>query len=618
MAFLNHQDRLLLLGLLVSAVATTLQLRAAQCDTTNPELTCKVEDVGRVSVTHYRSKSTTSTSRTLVWLQRQYPHIFGTAPPFDKGIALLVGVANYKHLHPLPNVRNDLLRMRDYLLVQEEFDDVYILQDEDVTSTAINNLFFGYFGRKEVVGDQDRFLFYYSGHGSNETGIGQMQFSQADPQSYKADANLSVTNWKDWGKVLKAKQALFLFDACALGTEIVTKGRSESDADLLRNLSQDKSRIAFAATRGGEAAHADEDTSYFTLEFLRVVQSAKADFGNVGFMTIAGIGDVMQAKLHELAEQHGYKWYYTSPTELDEVKYPGTFVFLNPKVPEDPESRFEKLTTQSISKGTPSTSPITPTATPIPTSWLIFMLISCLSIVLVVLALAIRARSRHYDNGVGVLAKALCDQQIVTCLKSEAEVREWVKFDDKVYGKGVITFELLVGWWHSYKKGVYALFFNDDIHGIFAIWPLKNSAFNKILEGEKSEKEITARDIEIEAESKGCSDWYISGFAVVKKLRSTPRVVEFLREALKQWIENSRLNFPMRVCAFGFSKIGQNALRNSGFSLQARLERNKGGWPIFFLEVLRRSDLEVRLRRLEDALEKIQVASHQKARPLRS
>ena len=203
---------------------------------------------------------------------------------------------------------------------------------------------------KRVVGDQDRFLFYYSGHGSNETGIGQMQFSQADPHSYNGDANLSVTNWKDWGKILNAKQALFLFDACALGTEIV-KGRSESDADLLRNLSQDKSRIAFAATRGGEAAHADEDTSYFTLEFLRVVQSAQADFNNVGFMTISGIGDVMQAKLHELAEQHGYKWYYTSPTGLDDVKYPGTFVFLNPKVRDDPESRFEKLTTQPISKG---------------------------------------------------------------------------------------------------------------------------------------------------------------------------------------------------------------------------------------------------------------------------
>ena len=47
--------------------------------------------------------------------------------------------------------------------------------------------FFGFFGHKEVVGDQDRFLFYYSGHGSNETGIGQMQFSQADPHSYNGD-----------------------------------------------------------------------------------------------------------------------------------------------------------------------------------------------------------------------------------------------------------------------------------------------------------------------------------------------------------------------------------------------------------------------------------------------
>src|SRR6202011_4954230 len=104
---------------------------------------------------------------------------FGNAPPFDRAVALLVGVANYKHLNPLPNVRNDLSKMRDFLLLQEEFDDVYILYDEDVNSRAVNNLIFGYFARKDIVGEQDRFLFYYSGHGSNETGVGQMEFSQA-------------------------------------------------------------------------------------------------------------------------------------------------------------------------------------------------------------------------------------------------------------------------------------------------------------------------------------------------------------------------------------------------------------------------------------------------------
>jgi hypothetical protein len=365
---LNRWGKMVRLLLIISELVGSSQLKAAHCDTSNPALACNVEFILGVSVTHYRLKDTTSTPRAWTWLQREFPSIFGKAPPFNKGIALLVGVTNYKHLHPLPGVRNDLLRMRNYLLTEEQFDDVYILQDDDVTGGALNNLFYGYFARRSVVGEQDRFLFYYSGHGGNETGIGQMEFSEADPLSYRADANLSVNSWRDWSKILKAKQALFLFDACALGAEIVSKGYSENDSsELLRNLSLDKSRIAFAATRGGEAAHGDEDSSYFTLEFLRVVRSARADVNGVGFMTIDGIGAVMQAKLGEWAKQHGKNWYYTSPTRLDEVQYPGTFVFLNPKVPKDPESRFVTF----LKKSEPP-APALPTPaqkTPSPTSF---------------------------------------------------------------------------------------------------------------------------------------------------------------------------------------------------------------------------------------------------------
>jgi Caspase domain/Domain of unknown function (DUF4440) len=359
---LNRWDKLLRLLLISLELAGSSQLRAAHCDTGNSELTCNVELIAGVSVAHYRVKGATSTSRAWTWLQSQFPSIFGKAPPFYRSVALLVGVTEYKHLHRLPNVRNDLARMRDYLLSQEEFDDVYILQDQDVTSGAVNNLMFGYFGRSENLGTEDRFLFYYSGHGSNETGVGQMQFGQAEPKHYNADANLPVSTWKDWGTAIQAKQALFLFDACALGAQIEKGGRSERDGQLLRDLGREKARIAFAATRGGEAAQGDEDSSYFTFEFLRAVQSAKADVNNVGFMTIMAISEAMQPKLAELAEQHGYKWFYTTPKGLDAKNYPGTFVFLNPKVPKDVESRFAEL----INKGPETPSQALRTITPAP------------------------------------------------------------------------------------------------------------------------------------------------------------------------------------------------------------------------------------------------------------
>ncbi len=115
------------------------------------------------------------------------------------------------------------------------------------------------------------------------------------------------------------------------------------DWELLSALSKDTSRIAFAATRGGEAALGDEDASFFTFEFLKAVQNANADFAHVGFMTISSIADVMEPRLAQLARQHRKPWHYTLPIGLDDKAYPGTFVFLNPKVPQDVESNFAKL-----------------------------------------------------------------------------------------------------------------------------------------------------------------------------------------------------------------------------------------------------------------------------------
>jgi Tfp pilus assembly protein PilF len=357
MGLLNQRVRFSLLLLPVLFLIAS-QLRAALCDTSNSNLICNVEHLNGVAVTHYRVNGTTSAPRAWVWLQDNFPTIFGTGPHFYSSVALLVGVVDYAHLQQLPGVRNDIARMRDYLLTQEEFDDVYVLQNEDVTTGAVNNLMFGYFNRAEKLGEQDRFLFYYSGHGSNQTGVGQMQFGQADPnpQQYNADANLPVSTWKDWGNAIQAKQALFLFDACALGGQIEKGERSETDPELLRKLTQDKSRIAFAATRGGEAAQGNEDSSYFTLEFLRVVESGKADIYKVGFMTIATIAELMQQKLGQLAHEHGYKFLYTTPKGLDEASYPGTFVFLNPRVPRDAESKFSDLTGHSTVKGTETPS----------------------------------------------------------------------------------------------------------------------------------------------------------------------------------------------------------------------------------------------------------------------
>jgi hypothetical protein len=74
----------------------------------------------------------------------------------------------------------------------------------------------------------------------------------------------------------------------------------------------------------------------------------------------------------------------------------------------------------------------------------------------------------------------------VRFLENESDVHQWVSFDDEVYAPGLVTYPLLSGWWRRYKNGAIALFRNEQIDAILAIWPLTELAFEQVVKGEKN------------------------------------------------------------------------------------------------------------------------------------
>ena len=49
---------------------------------------------------------------------------------FDKSYAIIIAVSNYENLAPLPSVRNDARKMKNYLISTGEYDEIVVLQDE--------------------------------------------------------------------------------------------------------------------------------------------------------------------------------------------------------------------------------------------------------------------------------------------------------------------------------------------------------------------------------------------------------------------------------------------------------------------------------------------------------
>jgi len=205
--------------------------------------------------------------------------------------------------------------------------------------------------------------------------------------------------------------------------------------------------------------------------------------------------------------------------------------------------------------------------------------------------------TQAYNHTVTRLSEALMSQGEVRFLEDDDEVRAWVRFDDDVYGPGVISYELLLGWWSSYRKGAIALFNDNRIDAIFAVWPLKSVTFRQILRGSRREKDIGPSDVVSKAQSKRCRTWYLSGFAV-RKTCSIDDMVGFLRKAIGTWITDASPHFPLELCAFGFSPQGENLLKRFGFSLY-KSASGEETWPVYLARIASRRWLQGRLSRIK-------------------
>ena len=158
--------------------------------------------------------------------------------PFRRSIAVVIGIGDYTNgWNPLEAPTHDVQRVADFLKGQGAFDIVYTLTDGAATRERIRTLMVGELPQE--VGPNDRVLFYFSGHGTQEKLFGNRVFGHlvlqdSGPDDYSSMIDMELLrSW--WYRIAHARQSLFILDACFSGLGLQSKGDSVYDrtvADL--------------------------------------------------------------------------------------------------------------------------------------------------------------------------------------------------------------------------------------------------------------------------------------------------------------------------------------------------------------------------------------------------
>jgi hypothetical protein len=251
-------------------------------------------------------------------------------PGFGKSYALVVGISKFDDFSSLPTA-NDPLRMRDFLLNEAGFDYVHVLTDEKATKARIEELMVDVL--PGMIRDNDQFLFYWSGHGTQRPyalggQIGYLPLASSAKVSYAS--MISMGDIQRWDEVLAARQALFLLDACFSGLAGVA---SKSDPRELQidQLDKPAHHLVSAGTAEEETIAGDRwGGSIFTDAVLRAVRGeadAKTSYPRDGVVSLSELIGYVKTRVAIEAPAVGWTRPIT-PQPYILRPSPGEFFFL--------------------------------------------------------------------------------------------------------------------------------------------------------------------------------------------------------------------------------------------------------------------------------------------------
>lgn len=239
---------------------------------------------------------------------------------YDGSYALLIGVSNYTAGWPdLESVPGEIQELES-VLTKKGF------HVETVMDPNYNQLKSAYedFINKYGLDEDNRLLFYYSGHGHTRK-AGKKGYlvpvdapdPQDDDKGFVRKA-LNMNQILTWARNIEAKHALFMFDSCFSGT--IFKSRAKPVPKHISNLTSRPVRQFITAGSAGEEV---PSKSIFTPSFIRGLEG-EADIDLDGYITGTELGLYLYKKVLYYDSGQTPQYGKIKDPELDE----GDFVFI--------------------------------------------------------------------------------------------------------------------------------------------------------------------------------------------------------------------------------------------------------------------------------------------------
>ena len=253
---------------------------------------------------------------------------------FSKSYALVIGISDYEGGYDDLPTGNDAKRMADYLFNEAGFDHVHLLTEDKVTKQRVAELMSDEF--PELLDGNDRFFFYWSGHGDTRSvasGDGKAGYLPlGDTPSRRWSRMIAMRNVREWNRFLPAKQSLFLLDACFSGLAGFIQQSPTPRDWKIEQLSQDSHHVMSAGTENEKTIASDRwGGSLFTtavLDGLRGAADAASGFEKDDIISLTELKAYVQERVLFERRTIGYQNQIT-PQVRDLRHNTGEFFFLS-------------------------------------------------------------------------------------------------------------------------------------------------------------------------------------------------------------------------------------------------------------------------------------------------